>query len=143
MAYKQPGDWVNQSPFIRRMLKAWGIKNLRLKIKDNWSMGKVKGRHDCRKGVHYIYVTEDVRDYRNIIIHEIVHALRNHTNTESPILPDSSEYDYDWEEYEALVWEIRYMVSIGLTKIQALDKMYRQSRYPREFWEVLWLYAKE
>jgi len=125
--------WVKRSPFIRKMMKVFEVNHLRMDVKVKWPMKNDLAKHIYRNRVHWIYSESGKR---HSVVHEVLHALKRSTKTNTDVRQYG--YDYDPEEYEALWWEIRYMRSTKVCVHRIMRQMIRETAYPREFIETLW-----
>jgi len=125
--------WVKRSPFIRKMMKVFEVNHLRMDVKVRWPMKDDYAKHIYRNRTHWVYSNSNKRCS---VVHEILHALRRATKTNTGVR--EYNYDHDPEEYEALWWEIRYMRSTRFSSQRIIKQKMRETAYPREFIETLW-----
>lgn len=129
--------WVSRSRFINRMVEEHGLVPekffKKLRIKPIQTKDEV-GKHRYFNHKQWIYVNSK----RHVVIHEILHALRNETKTRFPMTTGDVEYQHDPEEFEAVIWEMRYLRSCKTSKREIFKTIQHDSEWPIEFIEELW-----
>lgn len=128
--------WAYKSKFVSRMITEHGLvpgkffKKLRVKPIQTKEMGK----HRYFNNQQWTYVNSK----RHVVIHELLHALRNETKTRFPMTNGETQYCHDPEEFEATIWEMRYLKSCK-TKKEEIFKIIRFTTvWPLEFIAELW-----
>ena len=67
------------------------------------------------------------------MVHELVHAFRRHHKIDTLRL----EYDYDPEEYECILWEIRWLKYLKYSYNTIIRKIRVETGYPKVFIDLL------